>query len=288
MNRHRRAGAVRLPGSDRVPATRRGVSVGRALTVSWVVDGAVRDTLGPQNAHLVRRDIAVTFHGTHLPPLAGPVPLLGRMQELRAIEGSMNAVEAGIGGLVAFRGEGGIGKTRLAEEVMARRREPRLVHGMGIGLARRGRAADVAVAGDPRTTGPRRRRAAPRRSGAADDLDPERFTRFRAVTAALAEAANERTGPGRARRRRTRPIPARCFSPASPFVHSERSLRCSSSPAARWSTFRIDVREEPRAISSTRARASTSAPSTSRRSCRSLDWAGEGAEPVTSEASCSS
>ena len=43
--------------------------------------------------------------------LVGPVPLLGRMQEFRAIEGSMNAVEAGLGGLVAFRGEGGIGKT---------------------------------------------------------------------------------------------------------------------------------------------------------------------------------
>src|SRR3954451_10107669 len=54
-----------------------------------------------------------------LTSLAGTVPLIGRMQELRAIEGTMNAVEAGLGGLVAFRGEGGIGKTRLAEEVMA-------------------------------------------------------------------------------------------------------------------------------------------------------------------------
>ena len=125
-------------------------------------------------------------------PLAGTVPLLGRMQELRAIEGSMNAVEAGIGGLVAFRGEGGIGKTRLAEEVMARAasRDWSTAWGSGwpdggappmwpwqeiLGQLGRGDAAQLLDDQD-----------------AADHLEPERFTRFRAVTAALADAASER------------------------------------------------------------------------------------------------
>ena len=126
------------------------------------------------------------------PTLAGTVPLLGRMQELRAIEGSMNAVEAGIGGLVAFRGEGGIGKTRLAEEVTARAAGRHWSTAWGSGwpdggappmwpwqeiLRQLGRDDAARLLDD---------------HGAADPLEPERFTRFRAVTAALADAAHER------------------------------------------------------------------------------------------------
>ncbi len=125
-------------------------------------------------------------------PLAGPVPLLGRMQELRAIEGMMNAVEAGLGGLVAFRGEGGIGKTRLAEEVTTRAAARGWSTAWGSGWPDGGAPPMWPW---QEILGQLRRSDAARLlddHGAADPLEPERFTRFRAVTAALADAANER------------------------------------------------------------------------------------------------
>jgi tetratricopeptide (TPR) repeat protein len=124
-------------------------------------------------------------------PLAGPVPLLGRTQELRAIEGMMNAVEAGLGGMVAFRGEGGIGKTRLAEEVTARAASRGWSTAWGSGwpdggappmwpwqeiLSQLELPRAVQLLDD---------------HGAAGELEPERFTRFRAVTSAVSEIANE-------------------------------------------------------------------------------------------------
>ena len=114
----------------------------------------------------------------------------------------MNAVEAGIGGLVAFRGEGGIGKTRLAEEVTSTRRRPRLVDGVGIGLAGRRRAADVAVAGDPRParTAPTPRSCSTIRAPRASS-NPERFTRFRRGHRRAGRSCRRATGAGGARRR---------------------------------------------------------------------------------------
>jgi tetratricopeptide (TPR) repeat protein len=123
--------------------------------------------------------------------LAGPVPLLGRTQELRAIEGMMNAVEAGLGGMVAFCGEGGIGKTRLAEEVTARAVARGWSTAWGSGwpdggappmwpwqeiLSQLELPRAVQLLDD---------------HGAAGELEPERFTRFRAVTSAVGEIANE-------------------------------------------------------------------------------------------------
>jgi tetratricopeptide (TPR) repeat protein len=124
-------------------------------------------------------------------PVAGPVPLLGRTQELRAIEGMMNAVEAGLGGLVAFRGEGGIGKTRLAEEVTTRAVARGWSAAWGSGwpdggappmwpwqeiLVQLGLPKAAQLLDD---------------HGAAGEFEPERFTRFRAVTAAVGDVANE-------------------------------------------------------------------------------------------------
>ena len=124
-------------------------------------------------------------------PLAGPVPLLGRMQELRAIEGMMNAVEAGLGGLVAFRGEGGIGKTRLAEEVTTRAVARGWSTAWGSGWLDGGAPPMwpwQEILGQLELP-----RAAQMLDdhGAAGELDPERFTRFRAVTTAVGEVANE-------------------------------------------------------------------------------------------------
>ncbi len=45
----------------------------------------------------------------------GPPPLVGRERELRAIELTLGAASRGIASLVAFTGEAGIGKTRVAE-----------------------------------------------------------------------------------------------------------------------------------------------------------------------------
>ncbi len=199
-------------------------------------------------------------------PLAGPVPLLGRLQELRAIEGTMNAVEAGLGGLVAFRGEGGIGKTRLAEEVTTHAVARGLVDGVGIGLAGRRRTADVALAGDARPARDVDAAQLLDDHGAAGELEPERFTRFRAVTAALAEAANERPVLAGARRRprdrsgRTAVRAVRDSLPAS----GADALVVTCRPM-------VDVPEDVRKGSSTssmKARPSNSLRSTSTRSSR--------------------
>ncbi|HSS08856.1 MAG TPA: ATP-binding protein, partial [Acidimicrobiales bacterium] len=122
---------------------------------------------------------------------ARPIPLFGRDQELRSVDAAMDAAASGVGGLVALTGEPGIGKTRLAEEAVARalRRGWRVAWGSGWPdggspplwpwqeiLEKLG-CSDAARLLDGQT---------PTRT-----FDPERFARFRAVTAAIGHAAGE-------------------------------------------------------------------------------------------------
>jgi tetratricopeptide (TPR) repeat protein len=120
---------------------------------------------------------------------ARPIPLFGRDRELTALDAAVDAAAGGLGSLVALTGEPGIGKTRLAEEVVARAVARGWSAAWGSGwpdggspplwpwqhvLEQLGRADAAGVLDDQATTG---------------RLDPERFARFRAVTAALGESA---------------------------------------------------------------------------------------------------
>jgi DNA-binding SARP family transcriptional activator/tetratricopeptide (TPR) repeat protein len=51
------------------------------------------------------------------PQVSNSLPLIGRTAELAALRGAWDGAAAGLGGVVAVRGEAGIGKTRLADEL---------------------------------------------------------------------------------------------------------------------------------------------------------------------------
>jgi tetratricopeptide (TPR) repeat protein len=104
----------------------------------------------------------------------------------------MDAVATGLGSVVALTGEPGIGKTRLAEETMMRATARGWTVAWGSGwpdvgsppmwpwqdiLEQLGRDDASLLLDTSETT---------------QELDPERFTRFRAVTSAIAEAAKDK------------------------------------------------------------------------------------------------
>ncbi len=117
------------------------------------------------------------------------IPLAGRDRELRALEAALEAAEHGRGGLIALTGEAGIGKTRLAEETMARATDHGFTAAWGSGWPEGGSpplwpwqdvlgqlgAHDAVRVLEGQLT--------------AAAGDPERFSRFRTVTAAIAAAA---------------------------------------------------------------------------------------------------
>ncbi|MBA2280282.1 MAG: AAA family ATPase, partial [Acidimicrobiia bacterium] len=121
-----------------------------------------------------------------------PTPLVGRARELDVLEVALDSASRGFGGLVALTGEAGIGKTRLAEEVVARACELGFVPAWGSGwpeggspplwpwqdiLEQLGDAEAVRVLDG---------------HAERDALDPERFARFRRIGQAVAKAASER------------------------------------------------------------------------------------------------
>jgi len=58
------------------------------------------------------------------------VPLLGREPEVAALAGALSAARAGRGGIVLVRGEAGVGKTRLVEEVIGRSGDVLVLEGL--------------------------------------------------------------------------------------------------------------------------------------------------------------
>jgi tetratricopeptide (TPR) repeat protein len=120
-------------------------------------------------------------------PGALPAPLLGREADLRAIDLARDAAARGSGGLVTIAGEAGIGKTRLAEEAVARAVDAGFAAAWGSGWPEGGAPPLWPwqhVLGQLGAT-----EAARLLDGQdAGGVDPERFSRFREVALSVVQA----------------------------------------------------------------------------------------------------
>ncbi|NAS25707.1 AAA family ATPase [Herbidospora sp. NEAU-GS84] len=127
---------------------------------------------------------------------AAPPALVGRERELAAIDGLLTAVQEGTPGLAMIIGEAGIGKTRLAEEAVARAQERGFVVAVGRCAAVEGSPAfwpwigvlDRLLDSAPGLPGEVRAHLPGTETAAAADPDGARFRTYQAAGRVLSAA----------------------------------------------------------------------------------------------------